>query len=82
VAGALAFAGIAKAIRPDDFGLLRLFGDTTRDPFWFSHIVAGMEIDEKGIVTTSPEYVSLPEMGMTTPTAFVGTIQRACFAAG
>jgi hypothetical protein len=44
VAAALAFAGIAKAVCPDDFGLLRLFGEAGRDPFWFSHVVAGIEI--------------------------------------
>lgn len=43
-AAALAFAGVAKIIHPDNFGFLRLLGEADRDPLWFSHVVAGVEI--------------------------------------
>lgn len=44
LAAALLFAGIAKLIHPEDFGILRLLGGSNPDPRWMSHAVSIVEI--------------------------------------
>jgi len=44
ISAALAFAGIAKLIRPEEFAVLRLFGGLEGDPIWISYAVSVLEI--------------------------------------
>jgi hypothetical protein len=64
-AGALAIAGVAKLVHPDDFGIFRLLGDSRTDPVAFSYILAGLEISTAAALVASRRIGAAAAVGLT-----------------